>query len=150
MPFVIMYLALIVYTVIFIAIIILSLVLLVFGTKINLLLQKYFNIFSKIINILLINKFLISMIVLTVIFTIMYKFIPSHKVKIKKQIPGAMFSAAACNIISVFYAIYVNVFTGFSIMYGSLTTIVLAMMWVYACMYVILLGAFINKKISEE
>ena len=35
-------------------------------------------------------------------------------------------------------------------MYGSLTTVVLAMMWVYACMYSILLGATINKMISEK
>ena len=40
--------------------------------------------------------------------------------------------------------------TGFSLMYGSLTTIVLAMMWVYGCMYSILLGATINKMISEK
>ena len=35
-------------------------------------------------------------------------------------------------------------------MYGSLTTIVLAMLWIYACMYSILLGAAINKAISKN
>ena len=88
--------------------------------------------------------------VLSVVFMIMYKFIPKHKYKFKSQIPGAIFSAVACNIISIFYSIYVNIFTGFSVMYGSLTTVVLAMMWVYACMYSILLGATINKMICEK
>ena len=79
----------------------------------------------------------------------MYRFIPKHKYRLKNQIPGAILAAIACNIISVFYSIYVNIFTGFSFMYGSLTTIVLAMLWIYACMYSVLLGAVINKKISE-
>ncbi len=137
-------------TIIFIILIILSLVLLVFGNRINIFLQKNFNIFNKIIYIILANKFLISMIVLSVIFTFMYKFIPKHKVRLKDQIIGAIFSATACNVISIFYAVYVNIYTGFSVMYGSLTSIVLAMMWVYACMYSILLGAFINKKINDN
>lgn len=137
-------------TVIFIAVTILSLVILVFGTRLNVLLKEKFNIFSKLINVLIANKYIISMLVLTIIFTLMYRYIPKHKIKLKNHILGAVFSATACNVISVFYATYVNVFTGFSIMYGSLTTIVLAMMWLYACMYSILLGAFINKKIRYQ
>ena len=140
----------IIYTIIFILSVILTLFLLVFGNNINQVLQEKFNIFSKLINFLLKSKFLISTIFLTVIFMIMYKFIPKHKVTFKSQIIGAIFAAVACNIISIFYAVYVQVFTGFSVMYGSLTSIVLAMMWVYACMYSILLGASINKVINNQ
>ena len=39
---------------------------------------------------------------------------------------------------------YVDVFQGFSSMYGSLTTIVLIMLWMYFCMYSILLGGEVN------
>ena len=137
-------------TVIFILAVILSLLLLVFGNSINIFLQQRFNIFSKVINLILNSKIIISIISLTIILTIMYKFIPKHKYRLKKQLPGAVFAALACNIISLFYSIYVDVFKGFSLMYGSLTTIVLAMMWVYACMYSILIGASINKLILEK
>lgn len=137
-------------TIIFIVAVLLSLVLLVFGNKINLFLQEKFNIFSKAIDIILKSKIIISIVSITLILTLVYKFIPKHKYKIKKQIPGAIFSAVACNVISFFYSIYIDVFTGFSLMYGSLTTIVLAMLWIYACMYSILLGAFINKIISTK
>lgn len=137
-------------TIIFIVAVLLSLVLLVFGNKINLFLQEKFNIFSKAIDIILKSKIIISIVSLTLILTLVYKFIPKHKYKIKKQIPGAIFSAVACNIISFFYSVYIDVFTGFSLMYGSLTTIVLAMLWIYACMYCILLGAFLNKIICTK
>lgn len=137
-------------TIIFIVLIVLTLILLVFGNSINLVLQEKFNIFSKFINVLLKGKVVISVLVLSIVFMMAYKFIPQHKYKLKYQIPGAVFAAVACNVVSIFYSIYVDVFTGFSVMYGSLTTVVLAMMWVYACMYSILLGATINKTISEN
>ena len=136
-------------TIVFIVLIILMLLIVVFGNQINIILQEKFNIFSTAINALLKNKVLITTIILFLVLLNVYKFIPKHKYKMVYQIPGAIFAAIACNVISIFYSIYVNLFTGFSVMYGSLTTIVLAMMWIYACMYSILLGATINKIISE-
>ena len=35
-------------------------------------------------------------------------------------------------------------------MYGSLTTIVLIMLWLYFCMYVMLLGGEINVLVEEH
>lgn len=137
-------------TLVFIVSIVFTLLLLVFGNYINIFLQQRFNIFSSIINLLLKSKILISTIVLSIILTLVYRFIPKHNYKLKNQIPGAVLAAIACNVISIFYSIYVEVFTGFSLMYGSLTTVVLAMLWTYACMYSILIGAMINKMISKN
>ena len=123
------------FTVFFIIAVVASLFILVFGNMINSFLQKKFNIFSKIINLLLKNKILISVILLTIIFATIYKFIPKHKYKFKAQIPGAIVSATICNVISAFFSLYLNFFKGFSVMYGSLITIVLAMMWGYCYMY---------------
>ena len=137
-------------TIIFIIAVLLSLTLLVFGNSINVFLQEKFNIFSNIIDFLLNSKTIISTVLLTLILAVVYKFIPKHECKLKEQIPGAIFAAIACNVVSIFYSIYVDLFTGFSFMYGSLTTIILAMLWIYACMYSILLGASINKIIIDN
>ena len=48
-------------------------------------------------------------------------------------------------IILFAFSIYLDIFKGFSITYGSLTTLILIMMWTYACFYSIFLGAEINK-----
>lgn len=140
----------IIATIIFIISVVLTLLLLVFGNVINTFLQEKFNIFSKLINILLNTKILIGIVFLTIVLSIMYRFIPKHKYKFKNQIPGAVIAAVACNIVSIFYSIYVEVFSGFSLMYGSLTTIVLVMLWIYACMYSILIGAVINNLIVKK
>jgi len=70
---------------------------------------------------------------------------PKHKVSIKNQVYGAIFGAVALNIVSYVFSIYLDIFKGFSITYGSLTTLILVMMWTYACFYTIFLGAEINK-----
>ena len=137
-------------TLIFIVLTVLTLVLLVFGNSINNILQEKFDIFNNVISIIVNCKAIIIIILLSIVFSLMYKFIPKHKYKLKHQILGAIFAAISCTFISVFYSIYINVNNGFSVMYGSLTTAVLAMMWVYACMYCILLGATINKMICEK
>lgn len=137
-------------TIIFIIAVIITFLLLVFGNKINLFLQQKFNIFSSIINWILKSKILISTVLLSVILVFVYRYIPKHEYKLKKQIPGAIIAATSCNIVSIFYSIYVEIFTGFSFMYGSLTTIVLAMLWIYACMYSILIGGYINSIICRK
>ena len=52
--------------------------------------------------------------------------------------------------LSYFFSIYIDIFTNFSIIYGSLTTVILIMMWLYAIIYVILLGAEINVIINNK
>ncbi len=137
-------------TILFIILIIGTLLLIVFGNSINIILQERFYLVSNIFNSLLKLRHIIVILVLTIIFMLAYKFIPKHGYKIKKQIPGALLAAIACDVISIFYSVYVDVFTGFSVMYGSLTTIVLAMMWLYACMFCVLLGAMINEELIKR
>ena len=40
-------------------------------------------------------------------------------------------------------SVYVDYFNGFS-MYGSLTTIALIMLWLYFCMYIMMMSAEVN------
>lgn len=67
----------------------------------------------------------------------------------KKQLPGALFTACAWQLISFVFSIYLDIFKGFSSMYGSLTTIILLMLWLYMCMYAILLGGEVNALLER-
>ena len=62
----------------------------------------------------------------------------------KQQLPGAVFTACGWLLMSFVFSVYLDIFTGFTDMYGSLTTIILIMLWLYFCMYVILLGGELN------
>ena len=62
---------------------------------------------------------------------------------------GAAFSAVGWIIVSWIFSVYVDIFKGFSSMYGSLTTIVLIMLWLYFCMYILLLGGEVNMILRD-
>ena len=82
--------------------------------------------------------------ILTGAFMLLYAFIPNIKLKVRDQFPGALFSAVSWNLFSWGFSIYVGTFNGLSI-YGSLSAIVVIMLWLYFCMYLLLIGAHINR-----
>lgn len=134
-------------TIVFIVLITIGLVLLVFGNSLMSIIQDYFGLlknFTMISGILTEFGFIFATFI---IFLCLYKFIPKHKVSIKSQIPGAIFGAIVFNIISFVFSRYLDIFKGFSITYGSLTTLMLVMIWTYACFYTVFLGAEINKQV---
>lgn len=134
----------IILTVFFVLMVISVLLLSVFGNTLTTFIEENFVIPRFITNLLNLSKIGVY-IVLFIILLAIYRFVPGHKQGIKRQIPGAFIATVGWQIISYIFSIYLKTFKGFSVMYGSLTTIVLAMMWIYFCMYIILIGAEVNN-----
>lgn len=136
--------------IIFIVMIVFALVVVTFGGTIaDFLKNKYMGLNTP-INIILNLRWLWQFLILFGVFLLMYKFVPKHKVKFRTQIPGALFSAVGWYALSWAFSVYLDVFKNFSIIYGSLTSIMLLMIWVYWCMYIILLGAELNMLIKKN
>ena len=144
-----------IYTFIMIFSLILMLVLLVFGRTLQGWLVHYFPALAGFTQILLKLKSLIGIGGLTFIFALFYWAFPNRKGKggqritYLRQLPGALISAVAWYVFSFGVSIYVNYFHGFS-SYGSLTTIVLIMFWLYVCMYILMVCAEVNNQYSER
>lgn len=139
-----------VYTVLFIISIVLTLVLLGFGNSISLLVREHIPFLQYITDLIIEIRTVTTLLVLIIVSTCIYKFLPNHKGKIKHQLPGAIFTAFGWTLASFIFSVYMDIFKGFSNMYGSLTTIVLIMLWLYFCMYVMLLGGEINVLVEEH
>lgn len=141
------------YTVIFILAIVLSLVLSVFGNSISLFLNEHVPLLRHVTDFIIRIRTLLILGVLTVFWDLVYKYLPNRKNRgkttMKKQLPGAVFTACGWQLISFVFSVYLDIFTGFSTMYGSLTTIILILLWLYMCMYVILLGGEINALLEH-
>ncbi len=140
----------IIETVIFIVLIMLGLVLLVFGNSLKSIIQNHFGILENFNTFLQILTELGFIFATFIVFLLLYKFMPKHKVTFKSQIPGAIFGAIALNVISFVFSKYLYIFKGFSITYGSLTTLMLIMMWTYSCFYTLFLGAELNKVLKNK
>ena len=85
---------------------------------------------------------------LTLVLVIMYKAFPHKRLSFLAQLPGAFFCAVSLYVFSNIISIYLNSFNGFS-MYGSLTTLILVMFWLYFCNYFIMIGAEINEILRQ-
>ena len=137
-----------IYTVIFIVAIILSLVLSVFGNSISAMVYQHVPFMSKVVDFIIRIRTFTTLIVLTVFWDLVYKFLPNRentaKVTLRSQLPGAVFTAFGWLLISFIFSIYLDIFTGFTSMYGSMTTIILIKLWLYLSMYIILLGGEVN------
>lgn len=140
----------IIETVIFIVLIMLGLVLLVFGNSLKSIIQDHFGILENFNTFLQTLTELGFIFATFIVFLLLYKFMPKHKVTFKSQLPGAIFGAIALNVISFVFSKYLYIFKGFSITYGSLTTLMLIMMWTYSCFYTLFLGAELNKVVKNK
>lgn len=132
------------YTIIFLAVILLSLVLMVFGNTLVRVLGEHIPMLNGIVGLVMHLKPLFSWGILTAVFMVIYAYMPNVKQKPKSQIPGALFAAVSWNLFSWGFSIYIEKFNDFGV-YGSLSTIVVIMMWLYFCMYLLLVGAHINR-----
>lgn len=139
-----------IYTVIFVLSIILSLVVLVFGNSIHEAAVAHLPFLAVITGMILRMKDIVAIAFLTLVFMLLYKFVPNRKARLYSQAPGALFSSVCWYLFSIGFSLYVDYAPGLSNMYGSLTTIIMMMLWLYFCMYIILIGAEINSYFEEQ
>jgi len=138
------------YTFIILLAVIVSLTLVAFGgVAMDFALQYLPSIPAPLLYIFRI-RFYIGFAAIVMITLVMYKFLPNKKISFRGELPGALICAAGWLVCSWIISEYLRIFRNFSSMYGSLTTIILIMMWLYFSMYILLIGAEINRWLREK
>lgn len=140
----------VIQTMIFIVLIVFGLVMLVFSNTVISVVQDRFGALENYTMLSEILTELVFLVITFIVFLFLYKFMPKHRVTFKSQLKGALFGAIALNIVSLVFSRYLYIFKGFSITYGSLTTLMLIMMWTYSCFYTVFLGAELNKITAKK
>ena len=138
------------FTLIFMAALLGTLVLVVFGSSIQGWLSDVFPAAAEFTGILMSLRTGITMAALMFAFTLLYRFVPNRKTTLESQIPGALVCTISWQVLSVGFSFYLEYFPGVTRMYGNLTTIILLMLWVYFCMYLILLCAELNVYFNKR
>lgn len=139
-----------IYTLIFAVMLIATMILFVFGNRL------YFWIEHKIpqlINTALVIislRTIVGLATLVLFFLVIYIVIPNKKAKVMSVLPGAMLCAAGWMGFSYAFSYYIDNFANYASMYGSLTAIVLFMLWMYFCMYLLFLGAEFNLLLENK
>ncbi len=136
------------YTVVMLIVVILSLFLMVFGDQlVNLTLHRIPQL-KQLVSFIMNFRFIFVWAVLSVLFAAVYAYVPDKKLAFKEQIPGAVFSAVVWSVFSWFFSYYVTYGNSYGI-YGSLSIVVIVLLWMYFCMYIIMIGAYLNRYVES-
>lgn len=139
-----------VYALFFVALLLVSLLLIVFGHSIHLLAEKHFPLLAIFTRILLSFRLVIMLALFILFFALLYKILPNRKAGFFEQLPGAVFASIGWYLFSFGFSMYIEWRNGRFDMYGSLTTLVLFMFWLYFVMYIALIGMEINQWLKDR
>lgn len=118
----------------------------VLGRQLLIFIETYIPVNNISITTVNILRYVLPFIILVIIFSLSYKFIPYKKINIKHTFPGALFGAAGCIIGSYAFSVYVsNRISYFSNIYGSLSGVFVFILWIYISSTIFLLGAEVNS-----
>lgn len=137
------------YTLFLLVAIILSIGILVFGNTVADMLIPDSGFAAKLWKVVGSLRHIFVACMISVVFCTMYSMLPNNQLSWSAHYPGAVFTSAFWTLYSFAFSIYIDYFGGFS-MYGSLTTIIIVMIWLYFCMYIFFCGALVNRWIVEK
>ena len=77
-------------------------------------------------------------------FVLIYTFVPGGRRRMRDQLPGALFTAVVWFVFSSIFTYYIRTSWKLSYIYGSLTSIILVILWLNVSINVMFLGAGVN------
>lgn len=137
------------YTLIFAIIFIATIILFVFGNSIFIWIENKIPLLTNLAFLIISIRTITGLITLTLFFLIIYMYVPNRRTKIAHELPGSILSAAGWIGFSYIFSYYIDNYSNYQSMYGSLTTIVLFLLWMYFCMYILFVGAELNSIIAN-
>ncbi len=132
------------YTIAFVLVLIIAMILLVFGDEIFHILINLLPGLKRISLVTFIARYVVSFLMLLLIFMLILKVATFRRTKIKEIFPGAVISSVGWIIFSYIFSVYIANFSNMSYLYGSLTAVIVLMLWLYFCIYIFFIGAEIN------
>lgn len=132
------------YTLVFAFMLIATIVLFIFGNRLYFWIENKFPVLSNMALLIISLRTIVGLIVLVIFFLAIYNVIPNRKTKLLDELPGALVCASGWMGFSYAFSYYIDNYSNYASMYGSLTAVVLFMLWMYFCMYLLFIGAEVN------
>lgn len=140
----------VVYMVLFILVLLLTLVLHVFGNTIMEFLRFHggesFWLWADLVNL----RFFVLVGAQTLLFCVMFMYLPSKDNGFRESLPGALFSSVGWMSVSSLFSVYVEHFSGYTNIFGSVYAVALIMLWLYACISIVFYGALLNRILRDH
>lgn len=105
---------------------------------------EYIYMFYQVLNIPLSWFFIFFSIKL------LYTIAPDSNISSRNVNYGALFTSFSWVIFTKLYSVYINVFNGYSTIYGSISSLLVLMWWIYFLSYLFVMGMALNVSKYEE
>ncbi len=133
------------YTILFCVMMIVVMLLYILGDVIKDKLDSIIGRVAAIDMIYFLLRVAFGPIVVFLVVLIAYSILPSGKMIVRRNIAGAVFTTVCWILLALGLSVYVKVIGANTYMYGSLAGIILVIFWIYISMYILFLGAELNK-----
>ena len=80
---------------------------------------------------------------------LLYTMAPDKKIASNRTTYGALFTSIGWIISTAIYSFYINNYANYSIFYGSLTNIIILMLWTYLLAFIFTIGLALNYRKDE-
>lgn len=140
----------VVYTFVFFAVILFTLVLHVFGNTIISMLTMVDNAVLIFLIDLIDLRFFLLLILQSLVFTLMFMVLPNRRNRFLDSLPGGVLASIGWLIFSDIFSIYVENFNNYANIYGSVYAVALGMLWLYCCLSILFYGGALNRYLTEH
>ena len=92
---------------------------------------------------------LVAFLLLLAVFLILYKVIPNTRTRWRDVWPGALLAAIFFEIARSLFIVYLEYYANYQLIYGSISSIVVLLIWIYYSAYIMILGAEFSFQYSR-
>jgi len=135
------------FTITLLMLIFLSIIFLVYGKKIGHILFNLIGLDKVFMYIWNIVRYTVGIGSIILILISLYRYAPNKKLCIKEAMPGAVIATFSWILISSFYSYYVNNFSNYEVIYGSIAGIIVLITWIYLSSYTLFIGLEVNTRL---
>jgi membrane protein len=137
------------YTLIFMLLCLVVIAIQAFGSQIAHKIIDHYPAFADATLLILSLKNVVTFLVIFIFLLLIYYQLPNRRGHMRHEFTGAVLASVAWMLMTRGFSVYIKYSADNSKMYGSMTSIVLIIIWLYIGMQIVLYGAEINYYLSD-
>lgn len=137
------------FSILLIGVFFVSIIILILGGQILDFIEFHFDDIN-LVRIKTLSRFLFTSAIIFSVVLLLYYWIPNVYHKARHFIPGTLFSSASWVLVSGVFSFYMNNFSNYSVIYGSIGAFIMLLLWIYMSCLILLIGACINASLYHK
>lgn len=141
-----------VFTILLVLVILLTLLIPILGHQYSLSLFRYFGELETFSNFWNTVRWILPPVLIFIVLNLMYWIIPNTEPRLHwiSVLPGAIFSTASWGVLIYVFSYYINNFGNLISTYGSITGVIILMLWLYFTGMIIIFGGVLNAAMHKR